>query len=149
MHDFVLVHTRYIPVCTLKFCTYEYIAVCTSMYQYKPGSYKKHCSCTTGHDSRWSRLSHADFLRREWESAAAVMVTDLSCGRIGGARPGLLRPAPRFPARPRRRRASTPAAPAPAAAESPWGRISGRIPGPRGLGGLGAGGNEDGGDGGV
>ena len=53
MHNFVLVHTQYIPVCTLKFRTYEYILVCTSMHQYKPGSYKKYCSCTTGHDSKW------------------------------------------------------------------------------------------------
>ena len=52
MHNFLLVHTQYIQVCTFKLRTYEYILVCTSMYQYKPGSYKKHCSCTTGQDSR-------------------------------------------------------------------------------------------------
>ncbi len=48
MHDFVLVYTQYMQVCTLKIRTYEYIRVCTSMCQNKPGSYKKHSSCTTG-----------------------------------------------------------------------------------------------------
>ena len=40
------------------------------MYQYKPGTHQNPCSCTTGHDSRWTGIraqKHGLGIRRSWE----------------------------------------------------------------------------------